>query len=255
MRWALRQGHSANFNPRSPHGERQNLLRDFILSNYNFNPRSPHGERHGGKHGRADHKHFNPRSPHGERLRQELADAEDYAISIHAPRTGSDFSKMVFFQQMTISIHAPRTGSDLPSGEDGGRKVYFNPRSPHGERRRQRFQRGDGGAISIHAPRTGSDAVGAIRRHDYEQISIHAPRTGSDRLQRSRTRAFYHFNPRSPHGERRYNNLCQGAVQKFQSTLPARGATRGTKRDKRRRSFQSTLPARGATRPAEWRTP
>ena len=34
-----------------------------------------------------------------------------------------------------------------------------------------------------------------------------------------------HFNPRSPHGERRYLGECLGAEILFQSTLPARGAT------------------------------
>ena len=79
--------------------------------------------------------------------------------------------------------------------------MYFNPRSPHGERHdftdvkclKSRFQstlpaRGATviykqghvfGFISIHAPRTGSDSA-----HDIEiiifDISIHAPRTGSD---------------------------------------------------------------------------
>ena len=34
-------------------------------------------------------------------------------------------------------------------------------------------------------------------------ISIHAPRTGSDRWQGLHRRGHHHFNPRSPHGERR----------------------------------------------------
>ena len=78
----------------------------------------------------------------------------------------------------------------------------FNPRSPHGERRRSN-RRTDRGTISIHAPRTGSDEH--LRKHDRaDGISIHAPRTGSDTP--SATRAF--------------------GTYRFQSTLPARGATR-----------------------------
>ena len=34
-----------------------------------------------------------------------------------------------------ISIHAPRTGSDQGNRRRGRRLIYFNPRSPHGERR------------------------------------------------------------------------------------------------------------------------
>ena len=36
---------------------------------------------------------------------------------------------------LRISIHAPRTGSDLRRGLPERRAGYFNPRSPHGERR------------------------------------------------------------------------------------------------------------------------
>ena len=80
-----------------------------------------------------------------------------------------------------------------------------------------------------------------------------------------------HFNPRSPHGERRLLSLLpRPSCEKFQPTLPARGATAGsksvfyallyfnprsphgerrsgTRREKSRARFQPTLPARGAT--------
>ena len=56
--------------------------------------------------------------------------------------------------------------------------------------------------ISIHAPRTGSDgSVSAEGRK--ENISIHAPRTGSDNTREFPKTGAAHFNPRSPHGERR----------------------------------------------------
>ena len=57
---------------------------------------------------------------------------------------------------MPISIHAPRTGSDRKLLATLSARSHFNPRSPHGERRRQFCRGGDAG----------------------------------------------HFNPRSPHGER-----------------------------------------------------
>ena len=82
----------------------------------------------------------------------------------------------------TISIHAPRGGSDdkakeamaerdklfqstLPVGgatrpvlhRPGGQRLYFNPRSPWGERPQDVAQRLPVIAISIHAPRGGSD--------------------------------------------------------------------------------------------------
>ena len=39
------------------------------------------------------------------------------------------------------------------------------------------------------------------------------------------TISYCHFNPRSPHGERRFRGFSIDAVWRFQPTLPARGAT------------------------------
>ena len=58
-----------------------------------------------------------------------------------------------------------------------------------------------------------------------------------------------HFNPRSPHGERRTTSTTQTRWRTFQPTLPARGATDalGGVQYSRENVFQPTLPARGAT--------
>ena len=193
-------------------------------------------------------------------------------ISIHAPRTGSDATGMHPFSAMRISIHAPRTGSD----------------------RAERSQR-QHSSISIHAPRTGSDTrilIQLLQHNRFQStlpargattargtprsghpISIHAPRTGSDKRARSLLFTPRNFNPRSPHGERLGDEATAKAAQAFQSTLPARGATRRRSDGKGRTSisihaprtgsdsdprfypviyglFQSTLPARGATKPS-----
>ena len=58
-------------------------------------------------------------------------------------------------------------------------------------------------------------------------ISIHAPRTGSDDGRRRTSAAAKDFNPRSPHGERRGILSSPTDERRFQSTLPARGATCG----------------------------
>ena len=104
-----------------------------------FNPRSPHGER------RAYtcptpclSAYFNPRSPHGERHSHTAPTVQATKISIHAPRTGSDVSTILPFLFDAISIHAPRTGSDAVNHVSLSIQRYFNPRSPHGERRRMR---------------------------------------------------------------------------------------------------------------------
>ena len=83
--------------------------------------------------------------------------------------------------------------------------------------------------ISIHAPRRGSDKIRAVRQQ-LKKISIHAPRRGSDT---------------GPGG--RVNTFCR-----FQSTLPAGGATAFKARKLETRKFQSTLPAGGATMKIIW---
>ena len=108
--------------------------------------------------------------------------------------------------------------------------------------------------ISTHAPRTGSDNKFFVFPTSSLLISTHAPRTGSDVLFAGCATSRGYFNPRSPHGERRFNTPEGVAPLLFQPTLPARGATRGRRDLHPRRRFQPTLPARGATvRLHRWR--
>ena len=79
--------------------------------------------------------------------------------------------------------------------------------------------------ISIHAPREGSDCVSIhiiLTRSDFNPRS---PR--GERLTQAAfgAESLSHFNPRSPRGERRSAILSPFASPRFQSTLPARGAT------------------------------
>ena len=148
-------------------------------------------------------------------------------ISIHAPRTGSDEGVNQLTIREVFQSTLPARGATLaitmrtfracyfnPRSPHGERRAYhttcdrvadhFNPRSPHGERRQARREEARRRKISIHAPRTGSDADAALR---------------------------------------------MAAAMQFQSTLPARGATTSRMRKNCYFLFQSTLPARGATFP------
>ena len=78
--------------------------------------------------------------------------------------------------------------------------------------------------ISIHAPRMGSDYAEAIRL-GIVNISIHAPRMGSDNITNMHRPIGRYFNPRPPHGERRYPGIILYVLLQFQSTPPAWGAT------------------------------
>ena len=213
-------------------------------------------------------------------------------ISIHAPRTGSDMEHPNDDNSRRISIHAPRTGSDQQARASLGQLNVFQSTLPargatfycgtgyikqdisiHAPRtgsdlfaERQGFP---GDVISIHAPRTGSDATG-MHPFSAMRISIHAPRTGSDRAERSQRQhsSISIHAPRTGSDTRILIQLLQH--NRFQSTLPARGATcfsllrtpgpahfnprspHGERLDRYEGvphyyTFQSTLPARGAT--------
>ena len=152
-----------------------------------------------------------------------------------------------FFPTHPFQSTLPARGATATSGHQPPEDGDFNPRSPHGER---------------------PPAATSRRR---TEISIHAPRTGSDLTAQLPGDGHKNFNPRSPHGERQLSCTNCGGKAIFQSTLPARGATRlrlcrkapeshisihapRTGSDPRRvvaysdvDVFQSTLPARGAT--------
>ena len=149
-----------------------------------------------------------------------------------------------------ISIHAPRGGSDYSLSGGSVSMPYFNPRSPRGERPVLDATKRFGVVISIHAPRGGSDSG------IFPILAI----------------AYLDFNPRSPRGERQKCDKKEVQHGKFQSTLPAGGATffhlfscarivisihaprGGSDADGLHQQndlgFQSTLPAGGATRNA-----
>ena len=79
-------------------------------------------------------------------------------------------------------------------------------------------------------------------------ISIHAPRTGSDVSRCPKTQHPAHFNPRSPHGERRTRRNDARKRMEISIHAPRTGSDNKSPRQKEVMIiFQSTLPARGAT--------
>ena len=102
----------ADFNPRSPHGERRNLINE-----------SPH-----------DCPDFNPRSPHGERHFANIERKIDNVFQPTLPARGATLYLQTSSKRAIISTHAPRTGSDVIVTPKAFCTLHFNPRSPHGER-------------------------------------------------------------------------------------------------------------------------
>ena len=103
--------------------------------NSDFNPRSPCGERHDPLSPEHRFKYFNPRSPCGERLPLSEMDisANGFQSTLSLRRATCQSGQ--FPPKSRISIHALLAESDSHSGSFLSETVYFNPRSPCGERR------------------------------------------------------------------------------------------------------------------------
>ena len=105
-------------------------------------------------------------------------------------------------QDLQISIHAPRTGSDISYAVPIIPSDYFNPRSPHGERQKERLITAEAEHFnprSPHGERPYVDAQDASL-DDFNPRSPHGERRVSQATYSCYERD---FNPRSPHGERR----------------------------------------------------
>ena len=153
-----------------------------------------------------------------------LAYSDEFQSTL--PARGATHLPLLAPPAWNISIHAPRTGSDARQPGHSGGLRYFNPRSPHGERHCAPFMDMGKSVISIHAPRTGSDA----------DLDGHLP-SGGD------------FNPRSPHGERLTGRTAGRSPEKISIHAPRTGSDGdGRAAERAGVRFQSTLPARGATR-------
>ena len=98
---------------------------------------------------------------------------------------------------LVISIHAPRTGSDVFTAHT--REGYI---------------------ISIHAPRTGSDAEPPARAASRQQFQSTLPARGATAEPPAAARAASNFNPRSPHGERRYRDATRTDERHFNPRSP-----------------------------------
>ena len=215
---------SHHFNPRSPHGERRaSCLEQFDFEEFQstlpargatstfpqetgtsqFQSTLPARGATVSPQKSTRTTNFNPRSPHGERQGKGASPQPSPHISIHAPRTGSDaHARCPCSRQRAFQSTLPARGATTLTERIGALAQLFQSTLP---------ARGATNIFQVFEPG--------------EEISIHAPRTGSDRMETWKSTATIHFNPRSPHGERPRSPRSRIVPGKFQSTLPARGAT------------------------------
>ena len=105
-------------------------------------------------------------------------------------------------------------------------RPYFNPHSPRGERRRRYWPTCPIREFQSTLPARGATCDDPVALAD-SIISIHTPREGSDYICSAKTFGHPDFNPHSPRGERLSRVSPRRCRHRFQSTLPARGATFG----------------------------
>ena len=122
----------------------------------------------------------------------------------------------------------PARGATGGQGCPPGFTRHFNPRSPHGERLIQQQICGlPVGSFQPTLPARG--ATGFANHSGCSNIfQPTLPARGATENREATRNGSWHFNPRSPHGERplfvSFLQICAG----FQPTLPARGATFAT---------------------------
>ena len=151
---------------------------------------------------------FYPRPPRGGRPARYSRPVPARWISIHVPRVGDDSIQFV------MSIGPVKFLSPAPAG---GTTLL-----------RRRLLLKIAGFLST-SPAWGTTDVqdGLLR---IWRISIHVPRVGDDPIQPTSALNPEDFYPRPPRGGRRRSASHRSSVQKFLSTSPAWGTTRGWQR-------------------------
>ena len=234
------------FNPRSPRGERP-AGASGAAPGLDISIHAPReGSDGGSERGCAGAGYFNPRSPRGERPFFISFSFGVLAFQSTLPARGATRERAGLRRGWIFQSTLPARGATSSCARLCLRKLAFQSTLPARGATGEVMSWQKRESISIHAPREGSDQLDTFVTLTID-ISIHAPREGSDRPPRRNSRVRRHFNPRSPRGERLRRGPDEADVAKFQSTLPARGATPAGAAVDIVAGFQSTLPARGAT--------
>ena len=88
------------------------------------------------KANRSKNLQFQSTPPSREATLLSICCCVDAVVSIHAPLTGGDGAFLFPARVGCVSIHAPLTGGDQIGLVGRFRRISFNPRPPHGRRRR-----------------------------------------------------------------------------------------------------------------------
>jgi len=149
--------------------------------------------------------------------------------------------------RMVFQSTRPARGATGSGGQYSRRVYSFNPRAPHGARPTAILIDPARSAFQSTRPARGATPCGPIGPCG-PGVSIHAPRTGRDECPSSRLRRAKSFNPRAPHGARRVARCCSLTRMCFNPRAPHGARLTVTGLPTSVTLFQSTRPARGATR-------
>ena len=162
---------------------------------------------------------------------------------------GSDQPADAWQHSVSISIHAPRMGSDVSSSILFSFHMYFNPRSPDGERLRWTCKRDWSSTFQSTLPGWGATVPCFLLGIFIITFQSTLPGWGATASLDTRHRSRRDFNPRSPDGERL--PFAGGVLAGIDISIhaPRMGSDSAVSSTNLRSSpFQSTLPGWGATR-------
>ncbi len=240
-----------NFNPRTPRGVRRGTTGK-PSAHLDFNPRTPRGVRPAGLGYDILPDLFQSTHP-ARGATSAVADRSEVSSRFQSthPARGATAALNMIYSDYVISIHAPREGCDGLRQMPKLRPNNFNPRTPRGVRPWSTLHTSQSGVISIHAPREGCDLSTTTAwtrwRTEFQsthpargatasdpppvpdwKISIHAPREGCDRTSTSARVPWRLISIHAPREgcDRGTSTNTAANTLKFQSTHPARGATR-----------------------------
>ena len=234
------------FNPRSPYGERLQLISCKAIQ-LRISIHAPlTGSDYPKTKKPTKDSNFNPRSPYGGATCTSLPRRPGFpGFQSTLPLRGATSSTRAAGWKNLISIHAPLTGSDPRAMPDTPQITDFNPRSPYGERQ---YHLGYNDKPEYFNPRSpyGERQNSNTNKQTQENFNPRSP-YGERQQAKEPDLKSADFNPRSPYGERLSGFISSAVWALFQSTLPLRGATNLGRFSANSSTFQSTLPLRGAT--------
>ena len=132
----LRFGQRVDFNPRSPRGERLQILHPALAQSAFQSTLPARGATTCVSVIDSDYRDFNPRSPRGERPRLRLAPDTSIGFQSTLPARGATmYAELVQWQSTNFNPRSPRGERRLTKRKSPKQSGNFNPRSPRGERR------------------------------------------------------------------------------------------------------------------------